>query len=264
MLKQIKTIGRLVKGAPVLRRFNALLCNPAVSSDFRPCDYYEGGAWSGHVHFAMDLVRATKPETVVELGTHHGESYFSFCQAIKAEGLAAKCYAVDTWEGDHQAGHYGSDIYNRVNDYNQQHYSSFSTLMQMTFDAALVKFDDQSLDILHIDGLHTYNAVKHDFVTWLPKMKPGGLILFHDIVIRRADFGVWKFWAELKQQYGQTFEFHHSCGLGVLRVPGGDQSDESVLEKMLFGDFVDSEWLSRMYAACSDSNALQRFLKGSK
>ena len=35
-------------------------------------------AWSGHLDFAYDLVRFEKPETLVELGTHLGASFFSF------------------------------------------------------------------------------------------------------------------------------------------------------------------------------------------
>jgi hypothetical protein len=42
----------------------------------------------------------------------------------------------------------------------------------------------------------------------------------HDICAKHQDFGVWRFWEELKSEFPSTFEFHHSWGLGVLRKEG--------------------------------------------
>jgi glycosyltransferase involved in cell wall biosynthesis/SAM-dependent methyltransferase len=95
----------------------------------------------------------------------------------------------------------------------------------MTFDEAVAQFQDQSVDLLHIDGLHTYEAVRHDFESWLPKLAPGALVLFHDNMETHGDFGVWKFWAELKQKHPQNFEFRHSHGLGVIELPGSNREE---------------------------------------
>lgn len=36
------------------------------------------------------------------------------------------------------------------------------------------------IDFLFIDGWHAYDAVKKDCEVWLPKVKPGGIVVFHD------------------------------------------------------------------------------------
>ena len=184
--------------------------------------------WAGHMPFAYWLMTESQPKIFVELGTHSGNSYFSFCQAVRDRGLITRCYAVDTWKGDGQAGSYGEDVFEMVNRHNESQYKKFSALYRMTFDEALVQFQDQSVDLLHIDGLHTYEAVRHDFESWLPKLAPGALVLFHDIKVSHGEFGVWKFWAEVKEKYPQNFEFRHSHGLGVIELSGSAREDDLV------------------------------------
>jgi ElaB/YqjD/DUF883 family membrane-anchored ribosome-binding protein len=178
-------------------------------------------AWLGHVPFALWLVEQTRPAMLVELGAHHGHSYFSFCAGVVANDLHTKCFAVDTWQGDEHAGSYGEEIYAQVSERNQSQFHSFSRLLRTTFDEAVKHFADGTIDILHIDGLHTYEAVSHDFQTWRPKLSSRGVILFHDTNVRERDFGVWQLWEELKVAYPHI-EFQHSHGLGVLFV-GPDQ-----------------------------------------
>lgn len=168
------------------------------------------------------LVELQRPRVLVELGTHWGVSYCAFCQAVAATGMETRCYAVDTWAGDPHAGYYGSEIYENLKEHHQQ-YESFSKLMRMTFDEALEHVPDKSVDLLHIDGLHTYEAIKRDYDTWFPKMSDRGIILFHDTIVLERGFGVHKLWAELSPNFPH-FNFEHGFGLGVLAV-GKDQPE---------------------------------------
>ena len=186
-------------------------------------DNYMHSGWIGHAPFLKYLMREQKPSIFVELGVHNGFSYFVGCQAISEFNLQKKAYAVDHWLGDQQAGFFDDSIFETVKQLNSK-YSKFSTLVKKSFEDARAEFANSSIDLLHIDGYHSYESVKSDFESWLPKMRKDGVVLLHDIHVRRNTFGVYKFWAEIKSKY-ETIEFVGSHGLGVVflgEIPSKD------------------------------------------
>jgi hypothetical protein len=219
---------------------------------FHPRRYRPGGIgnWSGHLAFANDLIAEMKPNLLVELGTHYGESYFGCCQAVAENNVSCSCYAVDTWLGESHSGVYDESVYQEVSAYNSAHYGNFSYLLRTTFDEAAANFSDESIDILHIDGLHTSDAVSHDFRHWFDKVKAGGIILMHDTMARHADFGVWKFWEELGASHSH-FNFTHSWGLGVFRKPGSQCPDNSLFAALFDAPARYREHIRKFYATAA-------------
>jgi O-antigen biosynthesis protein len=187
---------------------------------------HKKSGWTEHVPLAMFLVEILRPRVLVELGTQRGVSYLAFCHAVEETKLSTRCCAVDTWKGDAHAGQYDETIYRELVERHRR-YESFSSLLRMTFDEALPKIADGSVDLLHIDGLHFYEAVKKDFETWRPKLSERGVVLFHDTVERARDFGVHQLWAELSAQF-PSFNFEHGHGLGILAV--GPQTPQPILD----------------------------------
>ena len=199
---------------------NAL--HPLLARELEPCLWYPErlvwpNSWAGHIPFAFWLTRALRPRVLVELGVHTGNSYAAFCQAVKLTGIPTACFGVDTWQGDEHAGLYDDSVYNELSGWHDARYGNFSRLIRSTFDEAVEYLSPGSIDLLHIDGLHTYEAVRHDFETWLPRLSNRAVVLFHDTNVRDRHFGVWRFWQELAAQY-PSFEFLHGHGLGVLGV----------------------------------------------
>lgn len=224
---------------------------------WRP-QYLYSSAWLEHIPFAFWLVESIRPKQIVELGAHYGTSYFSFCQAVANLELDTECYAIDTWSADEHQSTNNEEIYAQVATYNLQNYFSFSTLVRSTFDHALEHFDDSSIDLLHIDGLHSFDTMSHTFESWLPKLSPNAVVIMHNTNVRARGFGVFSFFNELKRQYPH-FEFSHGHGLGVIGVGNKQLASMQALYALSSNPYTlqrTREIFSHLGKACSDSRAL--------
>lgn len=223
---------------PDLQRREWLAFPTFMPRRYRPCG---NGAWSGHLAFANDLIASTSPSLIVEVGAYLGESYFGFCQSVAENSLNCLCYGVGDWQhSSHQCSFTANDLFTEVSSYNEKNYAGFSYLIRHDTDESAGQFSNESIDVLHLDRTPNYEQVREDFRLWFPKVKRGGLVLLHDIVLRDSGFGVWRLWQEIEANFQETFSFHHSSGLGVVRKPGNGASDNRMLS-FLFDQSVEAQ-----------------------
>ena len=174
---------------------------------------YYGSAWKGHFEFSMWLVKHVSPKTIVELGVDYGHS--TFCLASPNIGTV---YAIDCFEGDAHAGFKNTEpTFARFKTELVQR----SLLLSDNIITIKGYFDDviktpmfaqcREIDILHIDGLHTYEAVKNDFCKWSLKTSRNAVIILHDVVSYPDTVG--RLFNEIEFP---KFYFTHSAGLGVV------------------------------------------------
>jgi hypothetical protein len=170
---------------------------------------YYSSAWLGHLKFSMWLVNKYNPKIIVELGVDYGHSSFAF----SSEGIG-NVYGIDCFEGDIHAGQRNTlDILNDTKKYlldNRLLLRDNLYPVKGFFDNVYESFE-YDIDILHIDGLHTYDAVSNDFNKWITKTHDNSIILMHDVISFKDTVG--RFFDEI--QYPKTF-FSHSAGLGVV------------------------------------------------
>ena len=134
---------------------------------------------------------------IVELGTAFG----GLADALLSALPLAELIAVDPFIGGYDMADETSHMYSQVarertraggssiSDawatalaYEQSHaHRCRYALLHNTSRAAAVSFEDGSVDVLFIDGLHTYSGVAGDLRAWWPKVRSDGLIILNDM-----------------------------------------------------------------------------------
>lgn len=163
-------------------------------------------AWLGHGNFAINLVELINPTIIVDLGVDCGYSTFSW-----AYPNIGRVYGIDNYRNDQHAEN--SDACEYVlrkkteleNEFNVSNIeiiiSDFTTISQTW---------NKKIDILHIDGDHSYKSVSEDFYNFSKFVPENGVIVFHDTISYKNDVG--RFFDELG---GYKFNRENWYGLGV-------------------------------------------------
>lgn len=130
----------------------------------------------------------------VELGAWFGKSTVCMAELIRDSGKAITFYTVDTWQGtpgdqsqtDRLAASYGNAYGIFQGNLKTNGVESLVRPIRMRTDQASGTFEDGSLDFVYIDADHSFEGVIQDITSWLPKMKPGGVLAGHDYdLVRR-------------------------------------------------------------------------------
>lgn len=97
---------------------------------------------------------------------------------------------------------HGSKLLNTITNFN---YVSGNSHSKDTFDKVLNILNGNKLDLLFIDGDHSYEGVKQDYEMYKVLVKKGGVIAFHDVhesaFHESHNCFVHNFWKEIKNEY---------------------------------------------------------------
>jgi cephalosporin hydroxylase len=164
------------------------------------------GAIQQHNEIAglLDILRQNPPKYVCEIGTASGGTLFLLAQVCAPDALLL---SVDLGLLRERCLVHGRFATRKQKIVSVRGDSRAPTTLERV--RSLLR--GHPLDLLFIDGDHSYEGVKADFVDYGPLVRPRGLIVFHDIV---RDFGtrfgtptghytggVPDFWEEIKAQH---------------------------------------------------------------
>jgi cephalosporin hydroxylase len=174
----------------------------------------------------LSMATLQSPRVVMEIGTAQSGTNFLLGQIMDSvEMLIAMDLRIRNMRLLSQFSRTGL---NRV-------FLEGSSYTSSSYERVKKVLSGRPLDVLFIDGDHTYDGVKADYQMYRPLVKKGGLIAFHDIVDDHQTSygrpglgwsgGVPKFWCELKLQndFSSCSEFiadpdQDGMGIGVLQI----------------------------------------------
>jgi predicted O-methyltransferase YrrM len=170
------------------------------------------------------LVRSKKPAVCVEIGSARGKSACHIGLALQ-DNRGGELFAIDphtaTAWNDCNSVHTYETIVQNINVLNLANYVK---VVRQTSAEAVLSWS-RPIDILFIDGDHSYEGVKRDFELFGKFVSPFGIVVFHDTIwdLRpdpewsRADMGVPKFVDELRVQGYPVVTIDRDCGTSIVQ-----------------------------------------------
>lgn len=170
------------------------------------------------------LVKASKPGVVVEIGSARGRSTCFMGMALKENG-SGKLYAIDphtqtAWNDVDSVDTYG--ILN--SNVNSLGLNGIVEILRNTSNEIASSWN-RSIDILFIDGDHSYEGAKRDWDLFSPFVKPFGSVVFHDTLwdlrpdpkYARPEMGVPRLVDELREQGYPVITLDQNFGVSVIQ-----------------------------------------------
>ena len=173
----------------------------------------------------LDFLGNKPLNTVVEIGTASGGTFYAFCQIGPSD---AHVISIDLPGGPFGGGYEIKDVqvfktYAKIGQ--TIYFMRENSQEGATKKALMERLKDKKIDVLFIDGDHSYKGVKKDFELYAPLVTKGGIIIFHDICKHATapECEVEKFWNEIKDKY-ETVELidpneRDWGGIGIIIKP---------------------------------------------
>jgi len=146
------------------------------------------------------IVENLKPKTVLEIGTAKGGTLFLWSRLASED---ATIVSIDMpWENGGGYPNWKTDLYQKFSSPKQKltllRADSHQTSTLENLRSIIAK---DEIDLLFIDGDHTYDGVKKDYEMYSPLVRDGGIIAMHDIAKHdlNPECQVDRFWKEIKQ-----------------------------------------------------------------
>ena len=156
----------------------------------------------------LEFLEGRELRVIIEIGTYHGGTTYLLSQTAPR----ALIVSVD------------NVLRERPIDAPRASYIIGNSQESETVEKVIECLEGQLVDLLLIDGDHTYEGVKADWEIYSPLVGIGGLVAFHDILDwappgRSDEIAVWRLWEELKTTY-RTREFvgPGTAGIGVIEI----------------------------------------------
>jgi len=141
-----------------------------------------------------EIVKSINPKLILEIGAERGGSFQRWVDLLN-DGVAV-CIDTDDkiiWDKFDKGGNMVFHLKGKSQDEKTLDiFNSFINTLPPQYDFDKISF-------LYIDGDHSYDGVKRDFINYSKYLRKGGIISFHDI--NSGDGMVTSFWNEIKNHY---------------------------------------------------------------